>query len=132
MPYVDPSRRVVLATDADQAAGRPKVTVEVIDNGDGSFSYAPHVWALNPVTIDGSVEVTFGGATPESDAYTDALGASRAAQVVKLRLGNAGLDEGLVSASNPVPTSEPNVAAVLVEILDELKEMRLLMEAVVK
>jgi len=122
MPWVDPSRRAIEATAAEQVA-RPKMAIAQVDNGDGTFSYY-HLVALaagTEVSVSGGVEVTLGGATPDVDASTDALGVVHTAQVVKLRLGGAGVDDGLVSEANPVPTESKTTNELLVTAIEELR-----------
>ena len=131
MPYVDARGKVVSATDAQQAA-RAKTTVELVENDDGSFSYATHVYLKGFSPLTGTFDVTIGGATPQSDSFQDALGESHTAQVVKLRLGAEGIDGGLVASGNPIPTVNQDQLALLAEALGELKVIRLLLEGVVK
>lgn len=110
MTWVDGSRRAFDATDAQQTA-RPKLTLELVDNGDGTFSYASHVYVKNTLTVGGTVDVTLGGV----DADADTLQNDSAVQVVKLRLGRAGVDDGLVSEDTPVPTQDDRVVSLLME-----------------
>lgn len=123
MPYVDARGKVVLATDAQQEA-RAKTTVELIENDDGSFSYAPHVYLKGFEALTGTFDVTIGGEDPQTDTVGTAT-----VQVVKMRLGASGRDDGLVSDDNPVPTKNDELLALarqnhelLAAILEELTD----------
>lgn len=131
MPYVDARGKVVSATDAQQAA-RAKTTVELIENDDGSFSYAAHVYLKGFSPLTGTFDVTYGGSTPATDTATDADGVASVAPVTKVMLGTAGRDDGLVGFTNPMPIMESDLRSLFAEALGELKVMRLLLEGIVK
>ena len=123
MPYVDPSRRVVDATAAQQVA-RPKMSVIRVDNGDGTYSYYQQVYLANPTAITGPIDVTIGG----EEQQVDTVG-SDTIPTFKLRLGEEGRDGGLVSAENPVPTRDDELLSLtrqnhelLAALLEELTE----------
>lgn len=102
MPYVDPARRAVDATDEQQVA-RPKLAVFRVDNGDGTFSYYQGVYVASAsvVSVAGIVDVTIGGASPQVDTVND-----EAVPVSKMRLGAAGIDDRLVDDANPLPMKD--------------------------
>lgn len=123
MPYVDARGKVVLATDAQQEA-RAKTTVELVENDDGSFSYATHVYLKGTSAVSGEVDFTIGGEAPQADTVGTAT-----VPVVKMRLGASGRDDGLVSDDNPVPTKNDELLALarenhelLAAILEELTD----------
>lgn len=94
-------------------------------------SVAQDVYLLNPTAITGPIDVTIGGVAPDTDTMQDATGTELQVQTVKLRLGIAGRDEGLVGLTNPMPITDPDAFALLAEMLGELKVIRLILEAAI-
>lgn len=122
MPFVDPSRRAVNATAAQQVA-RPKLSVIRVDNGDGSYSYYQQVYLAGTT----SVNVEFDGESPQTDSYTDQDDETHVIPTYKLRLGKEGQDGGLVSSENPIPSTDSDVRELLQGIHEELEIIRTLL-----
>lgn len=116
MPYVDPSRRAVEATAAQQVA-RPKLSVVRVDNGDGTYSYYQQVYLANPTAITGPVDVVIDGETPQADSLPD----GSTVLALKLRLGLAGADDGYVARQNPMPTRDSETQMLLLRVVELLE-----------
>lgn len=116
MPHVDASRRVVDATAAQQAA-RPKLGVQQVDNGDGTYSYFPIVYVNGTTTVGGAVDVTIDGEVPETDSLPD----GSTVPAFKFRLGLEGADDGYVARTNPMPTRDSETQELLLRVVELLE-----------